>query len=108
MDLTNLRLMAEGDKAFEKDMIATAISYLPEVMSVLSNAIKNRNFVSVKATAHTLKSSFFMVGINDESMLNRLELEEIEDFRTLENLYANLENIMLISLECLKIELVNL
>ena len=108
MDLTNLRLMSEGDKAFEKEMVETALIYLPEVMLVLSNAIKNRDLENIKSTAHTLKSSFFTVGINDESILNTLELEVIEDFTTLENLYFKLEKILLISLERLEIELINL
>lgn len=108
MDLTNLRLMAEGDKDFEKEMIETALTYLPEMMVVLLNAIKMMDFRGIKSTAHTLKSSFFIVGINDESILNRLELEEIENFTTLENLYFNLESILLASLERLKIELINL
>ena len=108
MDLTNLRLMSEGDKDFEKEMIETALIYLPEVMLALLNAIKNMDFVGIKATAHSLKSSFFIVGINDESILNKLELEEIEDFAMLENLYFNLENIVLASLKSLEIELINL
>ena len=108
MDLTNLRLMSEGDKAFEKEMIATALVYLPEVMLVLLNAIKNMDFAGIKATAHNLKSSFFIIGINDKSILNRLELEKIEDSTTLENLYFNLENILLASLESLEIEFINL
>ena len=106
MDFTNLRLLSEGDKVFEKEIIATAIIYLPEVMLALLQAIKNMDFVSIKAIAHTLKSSFFIVGIKDESILNKLE--EIEDFKILENLYFNLENIMQESLESLKIELFNL
>ena len=108
MDLTNLRLMSEGDKVFEKEMIATALVYLPEVMLVLLNAIKDMDFVGIKSTAHSLKSSFFIIGINDKSILNRLELEKIEDSTTLRNLYFNLENILLASLESLEIEFINL
>ncbi len=108
MDLTNLRLISAGDKAFEKEMMETALIYLPDVMLELSNAIKNRDLKAIKFTAHTLKSSFYTVGINDESILNTLELEVIEDFTILENLYSKLQKILLISLERLEIELINL
>lgn len=108
MNLTNLRLMSEGDKAFEKDMIETSLNYLPEVMLTLKNAIKEMDFVTIRATAHMLKSSFFMVGIDDESILNKLEIEEIEDFVLLENMFDKLEKIFSNSLKSLEIELVNL
>jgi HPt (histidine-containing phosphotransfer) domain-containing protein len=108
MDLTNLRLMSEGDKTFEKEMIETAINYLPEIMSTLSTAIKKGDFVNIKATAHTLKSSFFMVGIDDESILNKLEIEQIEDFGILDNLFNRLEKKLLASLKSLENELINL
>jgi hypothetical protein len=108
MDLTNLRLMSEGDKAFEKDMIETSLNYLPEVMLTLKTAIKKMDFVSIRATAHTLKTSFFVVGIDDESILNKLEIEEIEDFALLQNLFDKLENNFLNSIKSLEIELINL
>jgi hypothetical protein len=108
MDLTNLRLMSEGDKAFEKEMIETSLSYIPEVMSQLLTEIEQLDFCGVKSTAHKLKSSFFIMGIDDESILTKLELEKIDDLAALKHLYFKLEKIQLASLKRLEIELVNL
>jgi hypothetical protein len=77
-------------------------------MSQLLTEIEQLDFCGVKSTAHKLKSSFFMMGIDDESILTKLELETIEDFITLENLYFKLEKILSASLKHLEIELVNL
>ena len=105
MNLTNLRLMSEGDKAFEKEMIEISLSYLPEMIALLYSEIVQLDFNGIKLTAHKLKSSIFILGIDDESILNKLELEEIEDLDTLKELHFRLENIILDSLKSLEIEL---
>ncbi len=106
MDLTNLRLMSEGDKAFEKEMIEISLNYIPEVMAQLLMKIEQMDFPGIKSTAHKLKSSIFILGIDDESILNKLELEEIEDLDILKQLYYRLENIQLESMKYLEIELI--
>ena len=108
MDLTNLRLMSEGDTTFEKEMIETSLSYIPEVMAQLLSEIEQLDFHGIKSTAHKLKSSIFILGIDDESILNKLEVEDIKDLYTLKQLYFRLENIQLESMKFLKIELIKL
>lgn len=108
MDLTILRSMSEGDKMFEKEMIETSLSYIPEVMSQLLIEIEKIDLNGIKAIAHKLKSSFFIVGIDDETILSKLESEEINDLTTLKELYYRLENIQSVSMKYLKTELINL
>ena len=108
MDLTYLRMMSDGDKAFEKEMIEISLSYIPEVMLQLQSEIEQVNTHGIKSTAHKLKSSFFIMGIDDESILIKLELEDIVDLATLKQLYFRLDNIQLTSIKCLKTELINL
>lgn len=108
MDLTNLRLMSEGDKTFEKEMIETSLSYIPEVMAQLFTEIEQLDFYGIKSTAHKLKSSIFILGIDDEFILNKLEVEDIKDLSTLKQLYYRLEKIQLEGMKCLEIELIKL
>lgn len=108
MDLTYLRTMSDGDKAFEKEMIEISLSYIPEVMLQLLSEIEQVDTHGIKLTAHKLKSSFFIMGIDDESILNKLEFEDIVDLSTFKQLYFRLENIQLASMKCLETELINL
>lgn len=53
-----------GKKEIMKDIIDLFLKQLPEEMLVLNEAIKNTDYVSIKDTAHKMKSSVAVFGID--------------------------------------------
>ncbi len=93
VDLSYLKSTCEGDADFEKEMIELSLKNIPQDLALILEGIKETNYRLMKETAHKLKSSFLAIGINHEGILDKLEYDGIEDYRTLESLYFQLENI---------------
>ncbi|MCR9065931.1 MAG: PAS domain S-box protein [Cytophagales bacterium] len=93
VDLSYLKSTCEGDADFEKEMIELSLKNIPQDLALILEGIKETNYRQMKETAHKLKSSFLAIGINHEGILDKLEYDGIEDYRTLESLYFQLENI---------------
>lgn len=106
IDLTYLKSIAEGNKEFEKEIIDTSLTSIPMDMEALMSAIRLLDLVGIKEKAHKLKSSFYVIGIDHENILNQLEYDNISDLSTLEDLYVRLENIQKETQENLEMELV--
>lgn len=104
-DLNYLRTMAEGNKEFEKEIINTSLVHIPDNLKMLLNAIRLLDLKEISAVAHRLKSSFNVMGIDDQNILKEFELSGIDDLSTLENMYLKLDNIYNETRECLELEL---
>ncbi|MFT5885907.1 MAG: PAS domain S-box-containing protein [Arcticibacterium sp.] len=105
VNLEYLRSMAEGNKEFEKEIINTSLSHIPEDLNLLVSAIRILDLKQIASAAHKLKSSFYVMGIDDKELLKEFEMSGIDDLKTLENMFVKLENIYLASRESLEIEL---
>ncbi|MER3498113.1 MAG: hybrid sensor histidine kinase/response regulator [Chitinophagaceae bacterium] len=74
VNLDYLHSLSKGDKDFETEMLASFRSQMPESMNSLKEAINAKDYPSVVAIAHTMKSMAAYVGASE---LNQL-LQEIE------------------------------
>jgi hypothetical protein len=105
IDLSYLRMVSDGSKDFEKEILETSLQYLPTELDLLFKAISTRNYPDIKAKAHKLKSSFNVVGINHESILEQLDINSSLDSNVLDQFAERLRQIFDESLVLLKKEL---
>jgi hypothetical protein len=59
----------------------------------------------IAGIAHKLKSSFYVMGIDDQNLLREFEMNGIDDLQTLENMFVRLEKIYLACKDSLELEL---
>lgn len=64
IDLTYLRELSSGNRAFEKEMLTLFIKQVPEELMELQQAYQQKEHLLVKNTAHRMKSSLPLVGID--------------------------------------------
>jgi PAS domain S-box-containing protein len=105
VNLDYLRGLAEGNIAFEKEIITTSLNYIPDELNLLVKAIGILDLKQISARAHKLKSSFYVLGIDDQSLLKEFEMNKIDDLQTLQNMFDKLERIYLNSKKFLELEL---
>ncbi|MFC5270187.1 response regulator [Adhaeribacter terreus] len=68
IDLTFLKEMAAGNQTFMDEIIGMFISATPESLQKMQEAINENDWTNVKAIAHRLKSSMFLIGIKELEM----------------------------------------
>ena len=75
-----LNELSGGDKAFEKQILGQFLIQMPEELQQLETAIENKDFETVKQTAHSLKSTVGYVGLADDlhPYLDRIEKDAIK------------------------------
>jgi len=64
IDLTYLHELSSGNRAFEKEMLTLFIKQVPEELLELQQAYHQKEHLLVKNTAHRMKSSLPLVGID--------------------------------------------
>ncbi|HYO22343.1 MAG TPA: ATP-binding protein [Flavisolibacter sp.] len=74
-----LRSLSGGDVEFEKQLLTQFLQQLPEELSQLETAIRQKEFVMVRQTAHSLKSTVGYVGLAEDlnPHLDRIEQDAI-------------------------------
>ncbi len=77
IDLSYLRELSGGSEEFEKEMIELYLNQTPIELEILNKAIEREDFAGVKATAHKLKSSFSLMGVNENGILPWLEKQAV-------------------------------
>ncbi|KAA9346126.1 response regulator [Adhaeribacter soli] len=75
IDLTFLKEMAGGNQVFMNEIVDMFISSTPESLAKMQEAIAENDWINVKAIAHKLKSSMFLVGIKELEM-NMVAIEQ--------------------------------
>lgn len=75
IDLTFLKDMAAGNQNFLDEIVEMFISSTPETLAKMQDAVSGNDWVKVKALAHKLKSSMFLVGIKELEM-NMIAIEQ--------------------------------
>lgn len=86
INLDYLKSLSVTDKHFLKDMLETFLTDAPKLINDLEQAIRNRDKLRVKASAHSLKSNFAFLGVQNlaaklEKMENSAVNNSVEDFR---------------------------
>ncbi len=81
VNLDYLHQLSSGDKGFEKEILKQFLLQVPEEVARLQQAIDNREFDTIKQTAHSLKSTIGYMGLADElhPYLDRLEKTSVTD-----------------------------
>jgi HPt (histidine-containing phosphotransfer) domain-containing protein len=81
VSLDYLAQLSGGDKAFEKQILEQFLVQMPEEVQQLEQAIENKDFETVKQTAHSLKSTVGYVGLSEElhPPLDRLEKDAVKE-----------------------------
>ena len=75
IDLTFLKEMAGGNQIFMNEILEMFISSTPGSLAKMQEAIAENDWINVKAIAHKLKSSMFLVGIKELEM-NMIAIEQ--------------------------------
>ena len=75
IQLDYLRSLSGGDVEFEKQLLTQFLHQAPEELTQLETAIEEQSFISIKQTAHSLKSTIGYVGLADDlnPYLTRIE-----------------------------------
>lgn len=64
-DLTYLRGIANGSNAFIIEMLDIFIVQMPQSLSRMETAMKNKDWQSLKSVAHKIKPSILFTGLNE-------------------------------------------
>src|ERR1041384_2200478 len=77
IDLDYLSALAKGNKAFIKEMISIFLSDNPRELTAIETAISTKNFEEIKQTAHKLKSTLPVIGLDRLIGKEILEIESL-------------------------------
>lgn len=93
-DLSYLVRLSNGNKVFVKEMINLFLSENPEEIKSLELAIRDKDYDSIKATAHKLRSTIPFIGIDKFIEKDVSEIEELAaDHSDMEEIKARFSRI---------------
>ncbi|MBC7390820.1 MAG: response regulator [Opitutaceae bacterium] len=75
-DFTNLHLISNGNKEFEKKLLRIFIDTVPESVEKLAEACRKKNAGSISVTAHKLKTTINAMGIEQL----KVPIQSLEDY----------------------------
>ncbi len=95
VDLSYISELSGGNKEFENEMIELFLSQSPTDMDILEKAVGDQNYTLIKALSHKLKSSYALLGINENGILEEMEQKAADktDSQWFESNYSKLKNI---------------
>ncbi|MGN7823879.1 response regulator [Chitinophaga sp. 22536] len=79
LNMQYLRELSKGDKGFEKNMLQQFVTQLPEDLAMLKNAISINDPVSIRATAHNLKTTVSFTGLETHLYPILEQLEQTDE-----------------------------
>lgn len=80
LDLKYLKESCDNDMSFVQEMLATFLENTPKDLDLLKKHLVNEDLENVYRTAHKLKASLMMIGLNDQHQL----AQDIEGFANAE------------------------
>ncbi len=86
-DLSYLVRLSNGNKVFVKEMINLFLSENPEEIKSLETAIRDKDYDTIKATAHKLRSTIPFIGID------KYIEKEVSEIEALAAEHADMEEI---------------
>ncbi|MBU1822522.1 MAG: response regulator, partial [Bacteroidetes bacterium] len=75
LDLTYLKEMSDNNREFEMEMIELFLEQVPAELSGMDQAIQKTEHSRVREVAHKLKSSYSMLGVQDEGLMQQIEMQ---------------------------------
>ncbi len=100
-DLTYLQEISDHNKEFESEMIQLFIDQAPAELEIMAKAIEEGNHALISEVAHKLKSSYSMLGIQEDRLVQRLEYQGAKGL-PLDEIRANYEKLALITEAAIK------
>ena len=96
-NLDYLTELAKGDTSFIKEMITIFLEENPEEINTLEIAIQEKQFDSIKAISHHMKSTIPFVGIDVLIGKDLLDIEKLASEKTgldiIKSLFENVKNV---------------
>lgn len=102
VDLTYLKTISGNNKEFESDTIELFLHQTPLEITLLDKAIRQARHRAVKEFAHKLKSSFSLMGIQEQGLLQRIEQQGATE-APINEIKADFEQFKLIADQSLKV-----
>lgn len=103
LDLSTLMKLSGDDKKFVREVLAIFIRDIPRELEKIKKGIQEKDYAVVRLSAHTMKSSIGILGLNSKlgDVLNRMEIMEINEkaLPVLKQLYVTLRIICLRAVE---------
>jgi len=97
IDLEYLKIISKGDEVFEKNMIRSFSTQMPEELRRLKSSIIDKNYEQISSIAHNLKSTLSFMGLNQLTPL----LQQIEqECKKQDGINRISDNFTLISATC--------
>jgi signal transduction histidine kinase/CheY-like chemotaxis protein len=97
IDLEYLKIISKGDEVFEKNMIRSFSTQMPEELKRLKSSIIDKNYEQISSIAHNLKSTLSFMGLNQLTPL----LQQIEqECKKQDGINRISDNFTLISATC--------
>ncbi len=100
-DLSYLQELSDHNKEFEAEMIELFIQQAPSEFEIMAKAIREANHTMISEVAHKLKSSYSMLGIQEDRLVQRLEYQGAKGM-PLAEIKANYDKLTLITEEVIK------
>lgn len=75
VDLSYLREMSGNSQEFEREMISLFLDQVPAELAGMEQAILQPDYESVGTIAHKLKSSYSMMGVRENGLLQNIETQ---------------------------------
>ncbi len=88
VDLTQLRILSEGDVDYEMRVIDSFINESAFDLKMLEDAINETEYETIKEISHKLKASFYHIGVNEKGILKFIE-DQANTRTEIESIYGN-------------------
>ena len=75
VDLSYLRGMSGNSREFEQEMIDLFLVQVPAELVAMEEAIRQSEYETVSKIAHKLKSSYSMLGVQDNDLIKQIEAQ---------------------------------
>lgn len=101
LDLTYLNEISDNNKEFEREMMELFIQQVPGELDSMDKAIQEANHKAVNEIAHKLKSSYSLLGIQEDNLLHQLEQQGAK-VMPLDEIRTSYEALILITEEAIE------
>jgi PAS domain S-box-containing protein len=102
IDLTYLKMISGDSPEFEAEMIELFLQQTPAELQRLEQAVADQNHALVREVAHKLKSSYSLVGILEDGLVQLLERQGA-DKAPIESIKSNFEQLTQITRKATKV-----
>ncbi|ANH83867.1 hybrid sensor histidine kinase/response regulator [Niabella ginsenosidivorans] len=92
LKLEYLSAISMGNSAYEKEVFEQFLELLPRELDRLDAAIQNGDFAAIRKTAHSLKTTVAVIGLDEETYPYLEALEQEEALSTIRSVFRSLQH----------------